>query len=232
MRVLKPFDYFEPGTVKEAAQLLSTREGKARVLAGGIDLIPRMRIGKKEADCLVNIQKIPGLEAIEAHWLFSIPFEKIDIVIHPKSIVHSLVEFVDGNLKAQLSLPDMRLPIQYALSYPERLPNREVPRLDLAQIKTLTFESVDYANLPCLALALEAGKKGGTYPAVLCAADEIAVELFLTGQIRLPQIAEIISATIAAHESVSSPDLSEILGADAWARETALQIANKRSICC
>jgi 1-deoxy-D-xylulose-5-phosphate reductoisomerase len=173
-----------------------------------------------------------GLEAIEAHWLFSLPFEKIEIIVHPKSIVHSLVEFVDGNLKAQLSLPDMHLPIQYALSYPERLPNREVPRLDLVQINSLTFEAVDYANFPCLVLALEAGKKGGTYPAVLCAADEIAVELFLAGQIRLPQIAEIISETMAAHQPTSNPGLNEILAADAWARETALQIANKRSICC
>jgi len=192
---------------------------------------PTWKMGEKvtiDSATLMN----KGLEAIEAHWLFSMPFEKIDIIIHPKSIVHSLVEFVDGNMKAQLSLPDMRLPIQYALSYPERLPNRELPRLDLAEINTLNFEAVDYASLPCLALALDAGKKGGTYPAVLCAADEIAVGQFLTRQIKLPQIAEIVSDTMAAHQSICRPDLNEILAADAWARETTLKIANKRSICC
>ena len=173
-----------------------------------------------------------GLEAIEAHWLFSVPFDKIEIVIHPQSIVHSLVEFIDGSLKAQLSFPDMHLPIQYALSYPKRLPNPMLPRLDLAQINSLTFKLVDYNNFPCVQLALEAGKRGDTYPAVLCAADEVAIELFLAGQISFTGIAEIVAGTINLHQGISNPTLDEILTADAWARETTYEIARKRRLCC
>jgi 1-deoxy-D-xylulose-5-phosphate reductoisomerase len=121
-----------------------------------------------------------GLEVIEAHWLFSFPFDSIEILIHPQSIVHSMVEFMDGSLKAQLSWPDMRLPIQYAFSYPRRWSNSELPRLDWDKINSLNFEPVDYDRFPCLKLAVDAGKSGGTYPAVLCAADEVAVELFLS----------------------------------------------------
>jgi len=172
-----------------------------------------------------------GLEAIEAHWLFSIPFDKIEIVIHPQSIVHSLVEFTDGSVKAQLSFPDMHLPIQYALSYPKRLSNSKLPRLDLVQVNSLTFEPVNYNNFPCLQLALEAGKNGGTYPAVLCAADEIAIELFLTEHISFSDIAEIIAETTSLHQSIINPTLDEILAADAWAREAALDIVNKKRPC-
>ncbi len=191
---------------------------------------PTWKMGRKvtiDSATLMN----KGLEAIEAHWLFAIPFDKIEIIIHPKSIVHSLVEFEDGSIKAQLGFPDMHLPIQYTLSYPERLPNTSTPRLDLVQISPLNFEAVNYESYPCLALALEAGKKGGTYPAVLCAADEIGVELFLNGHIAFTDIAKIISNTINVHHSISSPTLDDILAADAWARETAIQVANKRSLC-
>lgn len=191
---------------------------------------PTWKMGRKvtiDSATLMN----KGLEAIEAHWLFSIPFSKIEIVIHPQSIVHSLVEFMDGSLKAQLSFPDMHLPIQYALSYPRRLPNSELPRLDLVQVKALDFEPVTYHNFPCLTLALEAAKKGETYPAVLCAADEIATHLFLAGQTSFPGIAEIVAKTIDLHRGIANPTLDEILAADTWARETALNVATKESLC-
>jgi 1-deoxy-D-xylulose-5-phosphate reductoisomerase len=183
---------------------------------------PTWKMGKKvtiDSATLMN----KGLEAIEASWLFSIPLSKIEIIIHPQSIIHSLVEFVDGSMKAQLSVPDMRFAIQYALSYPERLANYSLPRMNLAQLNSLTFETINYATFPCLQLALDAGEKGGTYPAVLCAADEIAVELFLEQRIRFPQIAEIIDKTISLHHSIANPTLDEILTADKWARDTALK---------
>jgi 1-deoxy-D-xylulose-5-phosphate reductoisomerase len=162
-----------------------------------------------------------GLEVIEAHWLFSCPFDSIEILIHPQSIVHSMVEFADGSLKAQLSWPDMRLPIQYALSYPRRWPNPELPRLDWTKINSLTFEPVDYDRFPCLRLAVDAGKSGGTCPAVLCAADEVAVELFLSHRIRFTDIAEIVQETLEQHRSIGGPSLEDILAADNWAREYA-----------
>ncbi len=191
---------------------------------------PTWKMGKKvtiDSATLMN----KGLETIEAHWLFSIPFNKIEIVIHPQSIIHSLVEFADGSLKSQLSVPDMRFPIQYALSYPKRLANSRLPRIDLGRLNSLTFETINYSMFPCLELALDAGKKGGTYPAVLCAADEIAVELFLKQHISFPGIAEIIAKIISLHQGTATPTLDEILAADAWARETALEVINKASLC-
>ena len=191
---------------------------------------PTWQMGKKvtiDSATLMN----KGLEVIEAHWLFSLPMDKIKIVIHPNSIVHSLVEFVDGSMKAQLSIPDMHLPIQYALSYPRRLRNSQLASLDLAQINSLTFEPVNYKHYPCLSLALEAGKRGGTYPAVLCAADEIAVDLFLSRQIRFTDISEIITETMNLHSNTTDTVLDNILAADEWARKTALQIVTKRRSC-
>jgi 1-deoxy-D-xylulose-5-phosphate reductoisomerase len=187
---------------------------------------PTWKMGKKvtiDSATLMN----KGLEVIEASWLFSMPFSKIEIVIHPQSVIHSLVEFVDGSLKAQLSVPDMRFAIQYALSYPERLANRNLPRLDLPKLNSLTFEKIDYSMFPCLQLALEAGRKGGTYPATLCAADEIAVELFLENRIDFTQIPEIIERTLSLHQSIDNPTLDEILEADNWARNTSLKILSK-----
>lgn len=183
---------------------------------------PTWKMGKKvtiDSATLMN----KGLEAIEAGWLFSVPLKKIEIVIHPQSIIHSLVEFIDGSIKAQLSVPDMRFAIQYALSYPERLANDNLPRMNLARLNSLTFETINNAMFPCLQLALNAGEKGGTYPAVLCAADEIAVQLFLEQDIAFPQIAEIIDKTISLHESIDDPTLEEIMAADQWARDTALK---------
>jgi len=164
-----------------------------------------------------------GLEVIEAHWLFSIPFDSIEILIHPQSIVHSVVEFMDGSLKAQLSWPDMRLPIQFALSYPRRWSNSELPRLDWNKINSLNFEPVDYDRFPCLKLAVAAGKSGGTYPAVLCAADEVAVELFLDHRISFTDIAKIVQETLEQHQNIRQPSLEEILAADNWARGCAIR---------
>ncbi len=191
---------------------------------------PTWKMGRKVTiDSATLLNK--GLEVIEAHWLFSIPFEKIEIVIHPQSIIHSLVEFTDGSLKAQLSIPDMRFPIQYALSYPGRLANPGLPRINLGRLNALTFETIDYSMFPCLQLALDAGKKGGTYPAVLCAADEIAVELFLEGHTSFTGIAEIIAETVSSHQGIANPTLDDILAADDWARDTALKFTRKAKIC-
>jgi 1-deoxy-D-xylulose-5-phosphate reductoisomerase len=222
------------GEKGEVAQLILTASGgpfynlsPSRLTKVTVDEAlehPTWKMGKKVTiDSATLINK--GLEAIEASWLFSIPLNKIEIVIHPQSIIHSLVEFIDGSLKAQLSVPDMRFAIQYALSYPERLANDNLPRMNLARLNSLTFETINYAMFPCLQLALDAGKKGGTYPAVLCAADEIAVQLFLEQRIAFPQIAEIIDKTISLHQSIGSPTLEEILTADEWARDTALKSA-------
>jgi 1-deoxy-D-xylulose-5-phosphate reductoisomerase len=186
---------------------------------------PVWRMGRKitiDSATLMN----KGLEVIEAHWLFSFPFDSIEILIHPQSIVHSMVEFADGSLKAQLSWPDMRLAIQYAFSYPRRWPNPELPRLDWSKINSLTFEPVDYDRFPCLRLAVEAGKSGGTYPAVLCAADEVAIDLFLSHRICFTDIAEIVQETLEQHRNISTPSLEDILAADNWARECAARISS------
>jgi len=168
-----------------------------------------------------------GLEVIEAHWLFNIPYEKIETIIHRQSIIHSMVEFQDGSVKAQLSYPDMHLPIQYALFYPQRVRNDNISRIDFNKPHTLTFEPVVYDDYPCLKLALEASRKGGTYPAVLCAADEIAVDLFLKNSIGFTEIATIIEKTLSIHEPVINPTLEDIVLSDTWARETALKAARK-----
>lgn len=164
-----------------------------------------------------------GFEAIEARWLFGTSMERIEVVMHRESIVHSLVEFSDGSVKAQLGEPDMRLPIQCALSYPERLSGALAPRLNLARTKALNFASPDMARYPCLRLALEAGAKAGTWPAVLAAADEVAVEQFALGALKFTDIARVVDATLTAHDGTADPDLDGILDADAWARRTALE---------
>ncbi|MBI2979952.1 MAG: 1-deoxy-D-xylulose-5-phosphate reductoisomerase [Chloroflexi bacterium] len=165
-----------------------------------------------------------GLEIIEAHWLFDIPIDNISVLIHPQSIIHSMVEFIDGSVKAQLSCPDMRLPIQYALSYPERLANPQLPRIDWSNIKALKFESPDFDIFPCLKLAIAAGRKAGTYPAVLCAADELAVELFLSRRIKFTDIARLVEQVLDKHKAIANPTLEEIIAADDWAREKVSQL--------
>ena len=185
---------------------------------------PSWRMGEKvtiDSATLMN----KGLEVIEARWLFDVPFDNIEVLVHPQSIVHSLVEFADGSLKAQLGYPDMRLPIQYALSYPERLANPHLPRLDWAQIKELTFEPPDLEAFPCLKIAIEAGKKGGTYPAALCGADEAAVQLFLSGNIGFVDIARLVERALEEHHNITKPSLEEILAADDRAGERVRQLA-------
>ncbi len=167
-----------------------------------------------------------GLEVIEAHWLFGMSYEDINVLIHPQSVIHSMVEFADGAIKAQLSYPDMRLPIQYALTYPERRPNPELPGIDWGKIKSLNFATPDFDVFPCLKLAIEAGKEGGTSPTVLCAADEVAVELFLSRHLKFSDIARLVGQVLSQHEAIIHPTLGEIIKADSWAREKVSQLAN------
>ena len=181
---------------------------------------PTWQMGRKVTiDSATLLNK--GLEAIEARWLFGVPFERIEVVMHRQSIVHSLVEFADGSIKAQLGMPDMRLPIQCALAYPERLPCPSVPRLDLVQVGALEFALPDLKRFPCLKLALEAGRRGGTYPAVLAAADEVAVEQFLAGRIGFTDIASVLDGALAAHRPAADDSLDAVLEADQWARAWA-----------
>jgi 1-deoxy-D-xylulose-5-phosphate reductoisomerase len=187
---------------------------------------PTWRMGRKitlDSATLMN----KGLEVIEAHWLFNLPFEKIAVVVHPQSIIHSMVEFIDNSIKLQASLPSMRLPIQDALSYPERL-DRAGTSLDhpltWPEVARLDFEEVDLDRFPCLRLAIEAGRAGGTAPAVLVGADEQAAALFLAGRIRLTEIAELIEETLARHSVIADPTIEEALAVCAWAQDEALRI--------
>ena len=171
-----------------------------------------------------------GLEVIEAHWLFDMPYERIDVVVHPESIIHSMVEFIDGSLKMQAGLPNMHLPIQDAISYPARLNTTGtglVRELRWPDVARLNFESLDITHFPCFRLAMEAAKRGGTYPSVLVGADEEAVALFLGGKIGFLDIAQLIESVLEHHESVEDPDVPTILGASAWARTTAQEIYKK-----
>lgn len=171
-----------------------------------------------------------GLEVIEAHWLFNIPLDCIDVLVHRESIIHSMVEFVDGSTKAQLSYPDMRLPIQYALCYPDRLPGRFVSNLDLIQVGCLTFDRPDLDAFRCLSLARWAAVSGGTHPAVLCGADEVAVDLFLRGEIGFMDIPRLVAEVLERHAGMRKPALDDILEADAWARKEAAVIAGRMKI--
>jgi len=163
-----------------------------------------------------------GLEMIEARWLFDIEMARVGVVVHPQSVIHSMVEFVDGSLLAQLSTPDMCLPIQYALTYPDRAASERV-QTDFPGIGSLTFEQPDLERFPSLDLARRAGEVGGTLPAVLNAANEVAVEGFVNRRISFPQITETVRRTMDRHQVIAHPALPEILEADAWARrETAM----------
>ncbi|MBI3971360.1 MAG: 1-deoxy-D-xylulose-5-phosphate reductoisomerase [Chloroflexi bacterium] len=188
---------------------------------------PTWRMGPKitiDSATLMN----KGLEAIEARWLFDVPIEQIEVVVHPESIIHSLVEFVDGSLKAQLGWPDMKLPIQLALTRGERLPRPDpaVRPFDLASISRLHFERPDTQRFPCLALAVEAGKEGGTAPVVLCAADEVAVEQFLLRRISFMDIPRVVDAALEAHAPERVQSLEHLLEIDARARQTAATICD------
>jgi 1-deoxy-D-xylulose-5-phosphate reductoisomerase len=161
-----------------------------------------------------------GLEMIEARWLFDIEMGRVGVVVHPQSIVHSMVEFVDGSLLAQMSTPDMCLPIQYALTHPARAASERVQTC-FPKIGSLTFEEPDLARFPAVDLARKAGEIGGTLPAVLNAANEVAVEAFVNRKINFPQITETVRRVMAAHQVVAHPRLEQILEADAWARSEA-----------
>ena len=168
-----------------------------------------------------------GLEVLEARWLFGILYDRINVIVHPESIIHSMIEFVDGSLKMQASLPSMHLPIQYALSYPNRLDTSGtglVRELHWAEVLRLNFETLDITRFPCFRLALEAAKQGDTYPSVLVGADEEAVALFLAGKIGFLDIAKLIEAVLERHHPVAQPDVPAILEASFWARRTAQEL--------
>jgi 1-deoxy-D-xylulose-5-phosphate reductoisomerase len=164
-----------------------------------------------------------GLEMIEAHWLFGVEMKRVEVVIHPQSIVHSMVEFADGSTLAQLSYSDMCFPIQYAVTWPERVPNT-LPPLDFAKLSKLEFYPPRYDDFPALNLARKAGETGGTLPAVMNAANEMAVAAFLDRQVRFPQIWQIVAQVMDRHRAVAHPDLDAILRADQWARGEATRI--------
>lgn len=171
-----------------------------------------------------------GLEVIEAHWLFDLPYDQISVIVHPQSIVHSMVEFVDGSIKMQASLPTMHLPIQEALSYPFRLDGAGADLLSplrWAEVGRLEFEDLDHARFPCFDLAVEAGQRGGTYPAVLVGADEAAVASFLRGEIRLMDIPRLIRAALDDHANITDPDLEAVLAACAWGHAQAAAAIQK-----
>ena len=180
---------------------------------------PNWKMGQKiTIDSATMMNK--GLEVIEAKWLFNIELSKIDVVIHPESIVHSMVEWTDGSTLAQLGPTDMRIMIQYALSYPQRL-SAPVPRLDLQAARTLNFEPVDFDKFPCLSLAYTAADVGGTLPVVLSSADEVVVAAFLNADIGFMDIPAILGRVMDQHEVTAEPTLTDILEADQWAKNTA-----------
>ena len=184
---------------------------------------PTWKMGKKvTVDSATLMNK--GLEIIEAKWLFGVEADRIQVVIHPQSIVHSMVRFCDGSVIAQLGLPDMRLPIQYALLYPRRV-DAHLPRLDILDAGALTFGEVDLDKFECLALAMEAARVGGTLCVVMNAADEVAVDLFLRGRIGFLDIARLVGETMKRHTSSPAPSLEEIYAADADARREAASLA-------
>lgn len=183
---------------------------------------PNWQMGRKiSIDSATMMNK--GLEVIEARWLFDLPAEQIAVHIHPQSIVHSMVEYIDGSVIAQLGIPDMKTPIAYALSFPERLP-LNLPPLDLCALGNLTFSIPDLQRFACLALAYEALRAGGTAPAVLNAANEVAVEAFLAGEIGFLHIPEVIRATLDRHPVRPLGQIDEVLRVDRWARAEARRL--------
>ena len=186
---------------------------------------PTWKMGNKitiDSSTLMN----KGLEVIEAHWLFGLSADRISVVIHPQSIVHSMVEYVDGSVIAQLGIPDMSIPISYILAYPERLPLDYLPALDLVKAGRLEFVAPDFGAFPCLGLAYRALRTKGTAPAVLNAVNEVVVEAFLQGQISYLDIPRVVEEVLDRHVVQQSPSLDELLAADAWAREEA-RVATK-----
>ena len=169
-----------------------------------------------------------AFEVIEAHYLFGIPWENIDVVIHPQSIIHSMVEFVDGTTKAHLGQPDMRLPIQYALFHPERVRNDSIERFDPVKTGSLTFEEMEPDRYPCFELALDYARRGGTWPAALCGADEAAVDLFLSRKIGFLDIPVVIREAMDGHRAAADPTLEQTLEAARWADRSVRELASVR----
>ncbi|HHV95390.1 MAG TPA: 1-deoxy-D-xylulose-5-phosphate reductoisomerase [Clostridiaceae bacterium] len=185
---------------------------------------PNWKMGNKitiDSATLMN----KGLEVIEARWLFDVSPEKIEVLIHPQSIIHSMVEYVDGSIIAQLGMPDMRIPIQYAITYPNRQYSR-FNKMDFKIHRELTFEEPDYVNFPCLRIAFEALKESGTMPTVMNAANEVAVNLFLNNKIRFTQIPVIISNVMDKHIVNNNPTIDDIIEVDEWARIEAMKVYN------
>lgn len=229
------FQSLRGGAEKEVKRLIITASGgpfrgKKRSELENVTLAqclkhPNWSMGPKvtlDSSTLAN----KGLEVMEAHWLFDMPYDKIDVVVHPQSIVHSLVEFCDGSVIAQLGEPDMRLPIQYALSWPDRF-DYSFEQLDLVKAASLTFEAPDLEAFPSLAIAMECGKAGGTLPCVFNAANEEAVSAFLHDKIKYLDIPYITQTVTQAHENVAAPQLEDIEEADAWARRCACDVISK-----
>jgi len=185
---------------------------------------PRWKMGKKiSVDSATLMNK--GLELLEAMFLFKVPQEKVKILIHPEAIVHSMVEFVDGVVMAQLSATDMRIPIQYALSYPERLSN-SLPSVDFYKLRELRFQEPDFKKFPCLSLAYSAARQLGTMPAVLNAANEVSVQEFLRKRLSFDSIAKVIEKVLKRHYNRVDPGLRDIVEADSWARRESYRIIN------
>ena len=196
-----------------------TQEQLATVTRADALKHPNWEMGQKitiDSATLMN----KGLEVIEAHWLFNVPFDKIQVVVHPQSAIHSMVEYIDGSIIAEIGVPDMRIPIGYALTYPERMP-LNVPKINLFDVGAFTFEAPDMERFPCLQYAYEAGQAGGTVPAALNAANEIAVEAFLHERIGFPDIAATIRYVLDTHAVQPLTTLDDAVAADRWARVTA-----------
>ena len=186
--------------------------------------IPTWKMGPKitiDSATLMN----KAFEVIEAHWLFGMPWEDIEIVIHPQSVIHSMVEFVDGSVKAQLSNPDMRLPIQYALLYPDRVENPQIERFDPVATGSLTFQEWEPERYPCFDMAIGFAKRGGTWPAALSGANDAAVQAFLDQQIAFTEIEPLIRAALECHRSVEQPGLSDIISAGRYGRDAVTELA-------
>ena len=230
------FQALEAGRRQDVDRIILTASGGPfrRLAAGEFSAItpdqalahPNWRMGRKiSIDSATLMNK--GLEVIEARWLFDTEPDRIAVVVHAQSIVHSLVEFIDGSVVAQLGIPDMRIPIGYVLSYPERI-HLDLPRLNLAQCGTLSFEEPDYTRFPALKLAFAALEQGGMQPAALNAANEIAVDAFLDGRIGFPDISAVVAAVLAVHIDGDDLDLEQILAADERARNLARQEVARR----
>ncbi|MGE4282187.1 MAG: 1-deoxy-D-xylulose-5-phosphate reductoisomerase [Clostridia bacterium] len=183
---------------------------------------PRWNMGSKiSIDSATLMNK--GLEVIEAKWLFDVDMDRIQVLIHPQTIIHSMVEYIDSSVIAQMGIPDMKIPIQYALTYPERCYSTS-GELDFVQNNHFTFEQPDIQTFKCLDLALEAARKSGTMPVVLNAANEVAVQLFLENRISFLEIAQLVEAAIRKHSNILNPTLEDILRIDSWAREIVEQL--------